>query len=363
MPTAISPIPFGAMPNGQAARLWRLSNAHGMTAEVTDLGACLVSLRAPNEAGSFTDVVLGYDGAAGYAVNGPNFGAVVGRHANRIDSGHFELGGATYTPQRNDRGSSLHSGPDYWHHRLWEFVRAERGEDGALIELRLQSPDGDQGFPGNLDVRVTYGLTAANELAITYVALPDAPTVVNLTNHSYFNLNGHASGTALDHTLQVLADAYTETRDDLVPTGRLLPVGGTTFDLREPQPLRAGVESGFAPIASAGGYDHNYALREAKPTADDEGFVGALRRVATLAGDRSGIAMDVLTDTPGMQVYAGNFIGGERGKGGVTHADHDAVCLETQFFPDAVNHPTFAQPVFGPDHPYRSRTIFAFRRR
>ena len=359
--STISPIPFGSTPDGRNFRLYRLVNSHGMTADITDLGGCLVSLRVPDDHGSFVDVVLGYDGAAGYAENKPNFGAPVGRHANRIGGAAFELGGTSYQLAATERGNNLHSAPDLWRLRTWEVVSAELGTDTARIELRLESPTGDQGFPGALDMRVTYELSADDALDITYTTTPDKPTVVNLTNHSYFNLNGHASGSVLRHTLRIDAAEYTETRDDLVPTGRLLPVAGTPLDLREPRELAEGVESDFPAIVGAGGYDHNYVLATSTPTPADEGFVGALHPVATLTGDTTGIAMDVLTDTPGLQVYTANFIDGEIGKGGVAYHDHDAVCLETQFFPDSLHHPNFAQPIFGPDRPYASRTTYAFR--
>lgn len=349
-----SPISFGTTPDGRQARLWRLSNAHGMTAEVTDLGACLVSLRVPDGRGGFVDVALGYDGAAGYANNEPHFGAPVGRCCNRIGGASFELGGTRHELAAVLRGNSLHSGPDLWHRRMWEPLAAERLERSSRLTLRLLSPAGDQGFPGALDMRVTYELTDADALAISYEGLPSESTLVNVTNHSYLNLNGHASGTALHHTLQVEANEYTECRDDLVPTGRLLPVAGTPLDLREPRTL----EKGARALSATGGYDHNYALRGWKPGHE---WVGELRHVATLVGDVSGVALDLSSDLPGMQLYTGNFIGGEVGKGGVTYHDHDAVCLETQFFPDAIHHPSFAQPVFGPERPFRSRTVMAFR--
>lgn len=372
-PATIPSVPFGKTANGTPARLWRLANAHGMTAEVTDLGACLVSLRVPDGTGSFADVVLGYDGARAYGVNAPNFGAVVGRHANRIGGARFELGGATYELAANERGNSLHSGPDMWFHRTWEVVSAQQLQDpvasvaddakpfgsvAASIELRLASPDGDQGFPGNLDVHVTYELTEDDQLRISYAADADAPTIVNLTNHSYFNLNGHASGSVLGHTLQIDANRYTVCDETLVPTGELADVEGTPLDLREAKPLLQGVTSDFPAIVGARGFDHNFELAGYAP---QDGFVGTLRRVATLTSDVTGISMDVLTDTPGMQVYSANFIDGEVGKGGHAYRDHDAVCLETQFYPDAIHHADFAQPVFGPDNPYRSRTTYAFR--
>lgn len=348
---------FGRGPNGEAVSLWRIWAAGGMRAEVTDLGACLVSLWVPNAAGDPVDVVLGYDDAAGYAHNSTHFGAPMGRVANRIGGASFELDGASYQLAATEKGNALHSGPDLWRERMWELVRAEQDERGGLIELHLASPDGDQGYPGAVDMHVTYELRDS-ALSITYGGTPDARTLVSMTNHSYFNLNGQASGSALRHRLSVLADAYTETDEALVPTGRILPVGGTPLDLREARELGEVVESGWGPIVSARGMDHNYALPATGAGAD--GFVGECRRVATLEGDVSGIVMHVATDVPGMQVYTANWIEGEHGRDGVVYHDHDAVCLETQFFPDAIHHPGFVQPVFGPERPYRSRTVFSF---
>ena len=341
---------FGVTAAGRMARVWRMTGAAGVSAEVTDFGACLVSLCVPDAAGTPTDVVLGYDDVAGYADNDTHFGAVIGRHANRIGGANFELDGSRYELAANEKGNSLHSGPDLWRTRLWEVVRAEDTAEGGLVELRLQSPDGDQGFPGAVDVHVTYELSGC-ALSVTYAGTPTARTIMNLTNHSYFNLNGQASGTVLGHRLTVEAAEYTETAADLVSTGRVLPVAGTPLDLREGPELRAAVESGEPSIVNARGLDHNYVLADA---------AGECRHVARLVGDASGIALDVSTDTPGIQIYTGNYIEGVRGKGGHVHHDHDAVCLETQFFPDAPHHPAFAQPVFGPERPYFSRTTFSF---
>ena len=349
--TDIAPIPFGRIPGGGTARLYRLSNAHGTTAEVTDYGACLVSLRVPDGREGFVDVVMGYDGAAGYTVNAPHFGAVIGRFSNRIAGARFELDGTVYRLEANENGNSLHSGPAFWHHRLWSVGATRQGADGARIELSPASPDGDQGFPGAVTVRVAYELAENDELRISYEADAQARTPVNLTNHSYFNLNGHASGTVLDHTLSVAASAFTATDRALVPTGELVDVSGTPMDLRAGRTLREGVESGYPALEAAGGYDQNYAI---DPHRADE-------PVATLVGDGTGIAMDVFTDMPGIQVYSGNFIGDETGKGGARYGNHEAVCLETQFFPDAVNQPAFEQPVFGPGRPCRTTTVYAFR--
>ena len=346
---------FGNASDGRQARLWRISNAHGMTAEVTNMGACLVSLRVPDGRGNLPDVVLGYDGAEGYAQNPCFFGTVVGRCANRTGGASFELDGTTYELAKNEGPNNNHSGPDLWPARTWEVAKAT---DSSLT-LSLQSPDGDQGFPGALCMRVTYELTDEDALSITYEAEPDAPTIINVTNHSYFNLNGCASGSAMDHTLQVRATSYTECDDAHVSTGRILPVEGTPLDFREPRPVGPSLEPGFHSIEVALGIDHNFVLEGFEPDVD--GFVGRQRLAATLVGDRTGIALDVHTDTPGLQVYTANYIGGEHGKGGFTYHVHDAVCLETQFFPDAIHHAAFPQPVFGPDRPYRSRTVYAFR--
>ena len=349
--TAIAPIPFGRTPSGEQTRLYRLANAHGTTADLTDYGACLVSLRVPDAHDGFVDVVMGYDGAAGYDGNAPQFGATIGRFGNRIAGATFELDGIRYRLEANENGNSLHSGPAFWHHRVWDVVAAEQDDDGASVTFALSSADGDQGFPGALDVRVTYTLTADNALSISYEADAAASTPVNLTNHSYFNLNGHASGTVLDHTLALAASAYTATDDALIPTGELVDVSGTPMDLRGGRVLREGVESSYPALVGAGGYDQNFALDPHD----------AATPVATLTADKTGIVMDVFTDLPGIQIYSGNFIGREIGKGGAVYGNHEAVCLETQFFPDSVNQPTFEQPVFGPEKPYRTTTTYAFR--
>jgi len=258
----------------------------------------------------------------------------------------------------NEGKNCNHSGRDFWCKRFWSVARAEQGADGGLVELVLDSPDGDQGFPGAVQMHLTYELTANNELVITYDGTPDATTLVNMTNHSYWNLNGCGGVTVLGHRLVVDADAYTETDDALVSTGRILPVDGTPLDLRDGKKLGDVVLSTDHSIVNARGVDHNFVLPEAGEVED--GFVGGLRHAATLEGDVSGIRLDVFTDLPGMQVYTGNYVGGVCGKGDVEYHDHDAVALETNFFADAIHHPNFPQPVFGPDRPYRSRTVYAF---
>ena len=347
--------PFGRALDGREARLWRIANAHGMAAEITNMGACLVSLHVPDGCGNLLNVVLGHDGAEGYSQNPAYFGAVIGRCTNRIAGASFELSGERHELARNEGPNNIHSGPHMWLMRTWEVVEAT----SHRMVLSLASPDGDQGFPGAVEVRVAYELSDDDALSITYEGEPSAPTIMNLTSHSYFNLNGCSSGSAMDHTLQVRASSYTECDDANIPTGRILPVEDTPLDFREARPIAPSLASGFHSIEVALGIDHNYVLEGFEPDVD--GFVGAGRRVATLTGERTGIALDVYTDAPGMQVYTANYIDGEHGRGGFVHHAHDAVCLETQFFPDAIHHPDFPQPVFGPNRPYRSRTVYAFR--
>lgn len=247
----MEPIVFGTTPTGREVHLWHLTNTHGMSADICDLGACLVSLYIPDphNKDQLVDVVLGYGNAAAYSLNTPNFGAVVGRCANRIANANFTLGSTTYQLVANEHNNTLHSGPDLWTHRIWKCADAHTNR----LELYLQSPDGDQGFPGALEMHVTYELTQTNILQITYAAVPDAPTLINITNHSYFNLNGHASGSALAHILRVFADTYTEMDDQLIPTGKILSVAHTPLDLRSPQPLEPGVTSKFPAITLAHG--------------------------------------------------------------------------------------------------------------
>ncbi|AEB06484.1 Aldose 1-epimerase [Coriobacterium glomerans PW2] len=339
--------PFGTTSDGRSAHLYVISHRSGVMAAMTDLGACLVSLRVPDAHGSLPDIVLGYDGARGYEVNDPALGAVVGRCANRVGNATFKLEDRVYELADTGDGNCLHSGPDVYAHRIWG---ARKGDNKHSVTFSLFSPDGDQGFPGNLDISVTYSLTESGELSLSYHATPDASTIVNLTNHSYFNLNGHASGSVLDHVLTLVSDEFTDAGPDLVPTGEFLPVADTPLDFRYPRRLGECIDAPFGPIRAAGGYDHNFVL--ANP--------GVQRHIARLEGDRSGIAMDVWTDTPGVQLYTANFLDDERGKDGALYGRRGGVCLETQHYPDAINHPEFPQPVYGSDRPFHSTTTFRF---
>jgi aldose 1-epimerase len=292
----------------------------------------------PDGHGRRPDVLLGYDGACDYVENGPLFGAIVGRVANRTAGARFELDGSTYRLSANEGPNNNHSGPHMWFHRLWQRVASP----ADTIAFELVSRRGDQGFPGSLHVSVRYRLTDDNRLEISYEALPSAPTLVNLTCHAYWNLNGHAAGTVLNHTLTLDADSYTPADEALIPTGEIAPVKGTDMDFREGRSFVSGLGTH---------YDTNFLVR-------DDGH--HLRHAARLVGDRTGIAMDVLTNSPGMQVYTGGFLNEQGCKDGACYSAGDGVALETQFPPDAIHHKNFPQPVFTPEVPFRAKTVFAF---
>lgn len=331
---------FGTAPDGSDVQLYQLANARGMLVGVTNLGAALVSCRVPDGRGGFPDVTLGYDGAAGYCDNPLNLGAIIGRCANRIAGASFELAGSTYHLAANDGAHNLHSGPHRWSERPWKVTDLT----DSSVTLELVSRRGDQGFPGSVQVHVTYRLMEDNRLLVYYNALPAEPTLINLSSHAYWNLNGQASGDVLAHRLQLAAERYTPLDEDLIPTGEILPVEGTAYDFRTPRELGAALDE------LPGGYDTNFCL-------DNEGKVV---EVAHLVGDRSGITMDVSTDAPGMQLYATDYFGVDRAKDGARYGGFAGVALEAQYYPDAIHHKSFPQPVFTPMRPFVSTTVFAF---
>lgn len=331
-------IPFGTLSNGRDTHLYLLSNDAGMSVGVSDLGADLVTCRVPDGHGRRPDVVLGYDSATDYEVNSPDFGAIVGRVANRIAGARFELGGTSYRLAKNDGENSLHSGPHMYFHRVWERVASP----ADTVAFELISRRGDQGFPGSVHISVIYRLTEDNQLQISYEARPSEATLINLTCHAYWNLNGHAAGTALNHRLTLDADTYTPSDEHLIPTGEIADVTGTKMDFREGMTFAEGLGCD---------YDTNFVVR-------DDGH--HLRHAARMVGDRSGIALDVLTNSPGMQVYTGGFLNEQGCKDGACYGPGDGVALETQFPPDAIHHKNFPQPVFTPERPFRARTVFAF---
>lgn len=332
-------LTFGTAPNGQDAHLYLLGNAAGMLVGVTDLGANLVSCRVPDGQGDFPDVLLGHSGAAGYIGDGYNLGAVVGRNANRIAGATFELANRSYRLAANDGPHNLHSGPHKWSERLWKVVDVE---DNA-ITLELFSRERDQGFPGSAQAHVTYRLSEDNQLTIFYSVIPTKPTIINLTNHAYWNLNGHAAGNVLDHTLQIEAATYTPLVDQ-IPTGEIAPVEGTPYDFRAARRIGATLDE------LPHGFDDNFCL--------DNG--GRVRKIARLVGDQTGIAMDVATDAPGLQVYTADYFDIARAKDGVHYGAFAGVALETQHYPDAIHHKSFPQPVYTTMRPFVCTTIFTF---
>lgn len=353
----VTTLPFGTAPDGRPAHLYLLSNGRGMVVGATDLGACLVSCRVSDREGRLPDVLLGYDSATGYADNLMAFGGTIGRVANRIGGASFELGGTTYELSANLAGSCLHGGREMWFQRRWE---ASVGD--SSVTFSLLSPDGDQGFPGDLDVRVTYALAGDGCLALRYRAVPSAPTLVNLCCHAYWNLNGHAAGDVCGHSLQVAASRYTVTDKDLVPTGELASVEGTPLDLRRPRRI------GDCLAEVPGGLDHNFALDArcgagpscSEPDAADD---ARPRLAATLVGDRSHIRLRVLTTAPGLQVFTAGGLSEPHGKDGAHYDPSAGVALETQLFPDAIHHPSFpaaTDPVFGPERPFEGETLLCF---
>ncbi|CAN5762018.1 galactose mutarotase [soil metagenome] len=338
---------FGVMPNGCAVQEHTLTSAGGMTVSFLNLGGIIRVVQVPDRHGVVADVVPGYDTLAEYLVDTRYFGALIGRYANRIAGAQFSLGGEMYRLTSNNGRNQLHGGPGGLHGVLW-VVEPCRLASASGAVLRYSSPDGDEGYPGRLDVRVTYTLTDDNALVVDYHATTDRATPVNLTQHSYFNLAGHDAGDILDHELTVYADYYLPANDELIPTGEIRPVQGSDFDFRAMRPIRAGTaDDAFV------AYDHTFVLLDASP--------GVIRTAARLRDPRSGRTMDVATTEPGMQFYSGNQIGnGKGGKAGCHYAAYTSLALETQHFPNSPNETRFPSTILRPGAEYRSRTSYRF---
>lgn len=336
---------FGNTSDGRQAFLYTLSNARGTQASLTDYGASLVRFIFKDKNRIPRDLVLGYDDVSGYEKGDSFFGATVGRVANRIGQGRFTLGEKTYELFRNDGPNTLHSGKDFYGKRLWEVTDLS----DSSISFRLFSPDGDQGFPGNLTITVTYTLTEDNRLTIDYEAESDADTPLNLTNHSYFNLGGHSDGSVLSQLALIHADQLTEPDQNLIPNGKLVSIEGTPMDFREEKSLGRDIGKEDYLLKLGNGYDHNYVL-------SGSGY----REAASLFCPETGIRMTVYTDLPGMQVYTSNFLDHEPGKEGAVYCSRDAVCFETQYFPDAINKENFPGGLIKAGEVFRSRTCYGF---
>ncbi len=334
---------FGTMPDGAPVELYTIRNDNGMSADVITLGCRIVRLMVPDRAGALGNVVLGHDTVEEYL--GDYLGTAVGRYANRIGRARFALDGKEYALSKNDGENTLHGGPGGFSQQIWKVEQA----GGDSISFSYSSKDGEEGYPGNLSVFVSYQITPDNALKITYRAKTDAPTPVNLTNHSFFNLTGDHAHTILSHQLQLHADGITEVEDDLIPTGKILPVAGTPYDFTQPKEIGRDMFADDHMLQLCGGYDHNFVLQ-------GEGF----RRIGQVAEQESGRVMEVYTDLPGVQLYTANKMSG-KGLGGVPHGNHCAFCLETQYFPDSPNHSEFPFHFLQPGEDWESVTVYQFK--
>jgi aldose 1-epimerase len=345
MATKITQSKFGNLPDGTAVEQYTLSNSAGITCKITNYGGIITELHVPDKNGRLADVVLGFDKFERYLQGHPYFGAIVGRYANRIAKGKFTLDGKTYSLAINNGPNHLHGGLKGFDKVVWQGVPLD-SKDGATLKLSYTSPDGEENYPGTLKTEVTYTLTDKNELRIDYRAVTDKATPINLTNHSYFNLAG--SGSVLDHELKLAAKNFTPTDDTLIPTGEIKSVRGTPFDFTEAKTIGRDIAQLFAQPHR--GYDHNFVL-------DNQGKMALAARVFE---PKSGRVMEVLTDQPGVQLYTANFLADTQGKGGNQYGKYGAFCLETQHFPDSVNHPNFPSAILRPGAEYRTTTIFRF---
>lgn len=335
--------------DGKNVKLYTLKNKQGSSVSISNYGGRIVSFLVPDKDNKLTDVVLGYDSIGAYRKKGePFFGALIGRYGNRIGKGKFTLDGKTYILQLNDGVNTLHGGTDGFFGKVWDAKQV----DGQKLELNYVSVDGEAGYPGKLDVKVVYSLTDDNALQIDYTATTNKATVVNLTNHAYFNLSGEGHETILDHELMIDANAYTPVDSTLIPTGKLQSVAGSAFDFNKAKTIGKSIEEKEEQLKFGKGYDHNFVL-----THHD-----GKTPVATVKSPITGIILEVYTTEPGLQFYSGNFLTGadKDGKGGKSYPHRSAFCLETQHFPDAPNHPNFASTVLKPGETYKTSTTYKF---
>ena len=340
--------PFGKTADGQQVDLYTLTNKNGMIAKIMTYGALLTELHVPDRDGKIGDVVLGFNDLAGYLKGHPYFGATTGRVANRIANGKFTLDGKEYTLATNNGPNHLHGGNVGLDKRVWK-AKEVPAESGRAVKFTYPSPDGEEGYPGKLDIEVTYTLSSADELRIDYKAVTDKPTPVNLTNHSYFNLAGAGNGPILDHELTLFADRYTPVDAAGIPTSEIAPVQGTVMDFTKPMSIGVRIDQ---LTGNPGGYDHNYVLNNQD---------GTLALAARVYEAKSGRQMEVLTTEPGVQLYNGNFLDGTvTGKGGKAYKQRYGLCLETQHYPDSVNHANFPSTILRPGETFRSTTEFRF---
>lgn len=342
---------FGRLPDGTAAELFTLKNSGGMTAQITTYGCRVVRLITPDRSGNPGDVVLGHDTFEEYLKPGDVFGAVVGRFANRIGGASFSIDGKEYPLAANDGKNSLHSAPGGFQDKIWRLKCCDNSDDAPSVTFAYHSPEGECGFPGNVEATVRYTLSTDNALVIDYTATTDRETPLNLTNHSFFNLSGDLHRDILSNELQLHADSITEVGTDLIPTGKLTPVAGTPYDFNRPKTIGQDIRANDPLLRSCGGYDHNFVI---------SGPQGR-KKVGEVYDQASGRCMLIFSDMPGVQLYTANSFGADSvGKGGVRHLAHHAFCLETQFFPDSVHHASFPYSNLKPGETFRSTTVYKF---
>jgi aldose 1-epimerase len=345
--------PFGIAVDGTAVEAFTLANASGAEVRAMTYGARILSIRVPDRSGRLGDVALGFDDLAGYLQDSQYIGAVVGRYANRIAFGRFTLDGVSYNVTRNDAANHLHGGNPGFDKLVWT-ADCQGGADHSSVSFTLTSADGDQGYPGRLHARVTYALDDRNRLTVRYHATTDAPTVVNLTQHTYFDLSGGSSPDVLRHELTIHADHFTPVDAGLIPTGEIAPVHATPFDFRSGAAVGARIDLPDEQLRHARGYDHNFVL-------DRSGGGDDLAHAARLYDSTTGRVLDVYTTEPGLHFYSGNYLdGSRRGKSGRLYGRHRGMCVETQHFPDSPNHTAFPSTVLRPGEKHRSTTVFAF---
>src|SRR6266542_2946130 len=346
----VTHAPFGKTADGKPVEIYTLTNANGVEVKAMTYGCIITSLKVPDRAGTFANIVLGYDTFDGYLKDSPYFGAVVGRYGNRIAKGQFTLNGKTYKLATNNGPNHLHGGNKGFDKVVWNAAE-KSSADGVGVAFSRMSPDGEEGYPGNLQVTVTYTLTDNNELVVDYHAGTDKATPVNLTQHSYFNLAAD-DGDILGHQLTIDANRYTPVDDTLIPTGQLATVGGTPFDFRKPTAIGARIDTDDPQLKNGKGYDHNWVLNRT-----GTGLQHAVRVVER----KSGRVIDIMTTEPGVQFYSGNFLDGSiKGKSGRVYKHRSGFCLETQHYPDSPNHPNFPSTILQPGQTYSSKTVFTF---
>lgn len=349
--TTVSPADFVDEIAGDSVGFYTLKNANGIEITFTNYGQRLVSLHTPDRNGKFDDVVLGYATLKEFVENRNYYGSVIGRYGNRIGKGTFSIGDITYDLAKNNGENHLHGGIKGFESVVW---KVDNSSENSIAFSRM-SPDMEEGYPGNLDVKVTYTLNDDNELKINYKAITDKATVVNLTNHSFFNLKGEGNGDITDHLVMINADAYTPVDDGLIPTGKIETVAGTPFDFRTPKTIGRDIDSDFEQLKIGKGYDHNYVINDAPKNED------GLKLTATITEPVSGRTMEVYTSEPGVQFYTGNFMNGsDIGKTGKPYLFRGSFCFETQHFPDSPNKPEFPSTLLNPGDVYDTDTVYKF---